>query len=588
MSDPATGPETGEEAASSIFRRREDGSRLHRALVFLAPIGLALDIVLSLWVSYLHVQRSAIVQVEQQWEPGERLAARAQLIDVRAGAVEDMRARLSVRHDGQEQPLAVLEPIKGGISQGSFEVPNLPAGTAELVVELESPARDPMRETIPIEIVEQRGSRAGEHTISTSMLQWADDTDPQPERLRIDLRPFGRLLAGFDNEFLVRITDPEGKPWSGQVRVTLVHGELAGEVGREDDAPVLYEGPVDPLGMVAVGGRLTSDVIRLEVEIVEPPPSEAPASPPEEVEDPPTVEDSPKATAPLKRRFRYVSFPGGVRIQLPRLAERPGGTLELLPRSLRNNRLIYVDFHDPNGAWIDTLMPAFVPGEQPRAWTLPEGLGEGFVQVEAYHYTNAPGEGTALARIYVSDADPDAASSLHPLIARQRERLELPRIDKEFDAERERKFLDYLEHAELGPSEVENARRWLIGSLPVEVYGPPTALMTQVRDEEALAAKKERWTLALRWFLWGGGGLFILVFALSVYAADRAATRRLAAALGQAGDGAVDDGSDAADLAEQLMTARRSMFFRGAIVIGIMVVTLVLAVMLMESLVWVA
>lgn len=583
MSEPSTGPDPGEEAASSIFRAREDGSRLHRALVLLAPIGLALDIVLSLWVSYLHVQRSAIVQVEQQWEAHERLAARAQLIDVRDGAVEDMRARLSVRRDGAEQALAELEPIGpgprgksgNGIAQASFEVPALDPGAAELVVELESPEHEPMRETIPIEIVERRTAKEGEHTISTSTLQWADDTDPQPEKLRIDLRPFGRLLAGFDNEFLVRVTDLDGKPWAGQVRVTLIHGELAGELGREEDPPVLYEGPVDPLGMVAVGGRLTSDVIRIEVRVIEDQPD-----PPEGTDGEPE-----KERPAIKRRFRYVSYPGGVRVELPRLAARPGETLELRPHSLRNNRLIYVDFHAPDGTWIDTLMPAFVPGEAPREWTLPQELREGFVQVEAYHYTNDPGEGTALARIYVSDADPDEAASLRPLIARQRERLELPRIDKEFDADRERKFLEHLEGATLGSAEVENARRWLIGSLPIEVYGPPTALMTQLRDEEALAAKKERWTLGLRWFLWGGGALFIVIFAFSVYRADRMAARRLASALGHDLD---DEGDDAGDLAEQLMTARRAMLFRGGIVIGIMVTTLVLAVMLMERLVWVA
>jgi hypothetical protein len=333
--------------------------------------------------------------------------------------------------------------------------------------------------------------------------------------------------------------------------------------------------------MVAVGGRLTSDVIRIEVEILEPTPAPEPEPTPEQSEAEPPA-------APIKRRFRYVSYPGGVRIELPKLAARPGETLELLPHSLRNNRMIYVDFHAPDGTWIDTLMPAFVPGEQPRPWTLPAELAEGFVQVEAYHYTNDPGEGTALARIYVSDVNPDDARSLRPLIARQRERLGIPRIDKEFDAERERKFLDHLERAQLGAAEVENARRWLIGSLPIEVYGPPNALMTQVRDEEALAAKKARWTLGLRWFLWGGGALFIAVFALSVYWADRAAARRLAAALGHAGDGDGAPEEDADGLAEQLMTARRSMLFRGGIVIGIMVTTLILAVMLMENLVWVA
>ncbi len=566
MSETGTAPEEGEEdaTAASIFRVREDGSRLHRALVLLAPLGLALDIVLSLWVSYLHVSQSAIVQIEQQWVAEERLAVRAQLLDVRDGAVDGTQATLTLRHEGREHALGQLEALDGGLTQGFVRVPALAPGPAQLEVELGAPGREPMRETIPIEVVGARPQRSGEHTISTSMLQWADDTDPQPESLRIDLRPFGRILAGFDNEFLARVTDPEGKPWVGPVEIVLVHGEFAGEVGSEETPPVLYEGNTDALGLVSVGGLLTADVVRIEVRVHEPAGEDGVVKP------------------PLQRRFRYVSYPGGVRVESSALAAKPGDTLEILAHSLRKNRPVFVDLHDPAGAWIDTLMPPFTPGEPAREWSLPATIDEGFVQIEAYHYTNDPGEGTALARVYVGPEDPRGAASLEPLIERQRELLDLPRLDKEFDTERERKYLDRLAAATLAADEVSKARHWLIGSLPVEVHGPPTALMTQVRDEDALLAKKKRWTVGLRWFLWGGGALFIVVFALSVVYADREAARRMSRVLDQG------DAESAADAAQGLMTARRSMLFRAGIVVGIMVATLILAVMLLENLVWVA
>jgi hypothetical protein len=590
VSEPSPQSEPADEAAESIFGKREDRSRLHRALVVLAPLGLALNIVLSLWVSYLHVRRSAIVQVETQWSAGERLAVRAQLVDARLGGVEGTRAWLELRHRGDIYDLGQIDAVElGGLTQGFIDVPQVEAGPAELEIDLFAPGYESLHETIPIEIVERRQSRAGEHVVSTSMLQWADDTDPQPERLRIDLRPFGRLLAGFDNEFMARITDLDGKPWHGPVEGVLIHGEFAGEVGSEEDPPTLFDTQTDSLGLVAVGGPLNSDVVRIEIRAKTATPAE-PST--EEGGDPPSTEEGGDTTgaeepavAPEtsqdKRRFRYVSYPGGVRVEIPTLAARPGGELELLPRSLRRKRPIFVDLHDPDGGWIDSLMPPFHAGQEARSWKLPDSITEGFVQIEAYHYTNDPGEGTALARVYVSEHDPSQRESLLPLIERQRAMLEVPRLDKAFDVEREHKYLAHLEKAQLTPAEVSKARHWLMGSLPIEVYGPPTALMTQLRDEEALAIRKERWTVGLRWFMWGGGLLFILIFAVSILRADSASARKIAQALN-------DDDEQDGTMAQHLMMARRSMLFRGGIVVGIMVATLVLAVMLMENLVWVA
>jgi hypothetical protein len=89
--------------------------------------------------------------------------------------------------------------------------------------------------------------------------------------------------------------------------------------------------------------------------------------------------------------------------------------------------------------------------------------------------------------------------------------LELGRVEKGFDRELERKYLDALERAEVAPVDVPLARAWLIGTLPVEVLGPPVALTTLARDQAELRrAQAERWVTGLRWFILGGGGVFLL------------------------------------------------------------------------------
>jgi hypothetical protein len=533
------------------------------ALILAGPLLLAVSIVASLFVSYLHVRRSAIVQVEREWIPGEHLAVRAQLIDVRSGVVEQARASLLLRRDGVDTPLVELSPTPaGGLVQGHVEVPAALVGPAELVVTLDDGGGDPLVESVPIELVERRVPRRGEHTVGSSTLNWADDTDPQPEGLRIDLRPLGRLLAGFENRISCRITDLQGKPWTGPARILLVHGEFGGAIGRERDPPVLFEGTTDALGLAEVAGPLASEVIRLEVQ----------ATP---------IAPAGSASAPVRRRFRFVSFPGAVQIGTDAEMVAPGATLELVPHALRAQRPIFVDVHAPDGGWVDTLMPPLLVGEAPRPWRLPASISEGLVQIEAYHYTNAPGEGTAIARVWVGHHDPASPSSLAPLVARQRELLDLPRTDKEFDVERERRWLDHVAGLRPGAADIARARGWLIGSLPVEVLGPPIALMTQLRDEQALAARKAVWTTALRWSMWGTGLVFVLVLAATVWRADQRAARRLAQVLDDSAEGQGEH-------LERLMLARRATLFRGAVLLVIMVTTLVVAITLMERFVWIA
>lgn len=547
--DPAAATEV------SVFARGER-PWLHTILMIVGPLGLLVAISLSLWVSTRRVERSVVVQVEPQWVSGERMAARAQLLDGKLVGVESVAVDLTLFPNGDDEglDLGTLTPVEGaGVAQGMVRVPTIAEGPARLELTFRDPERADTVESVDVEVVSRREARDGKHTISSSTLQYGDDTAPQPERVRIDLRPFGRILAGFDNRFMVRVTDAMGRPWQGPVTISLVHGELAGKfgalVGSSEAPPTLVSGETDAAGLIELRGVLSSEVVRFEVAVEHAPPE-----------------------LPSRRNFRLVSFPGGVQLRGDPLVAQPDDTFELRPRALRARRPVFLDVHGPDGAWIDTLPPA-VPGRDVALeWQIPGALDEGFVQVEAYHYTNAPGEGSAVARVFVSADDLDDARGLAPLIEAQRELLDVPRVEKSFDPELERAHLEALEAAELDGASLGRARAWLIGSLPLHVYGPPTALSTREREDQALAEFKRRWTLGLRWLLLGGGLGFIAVTGLSLFWSYREVARRTAEVLG--------------DDAESVAEASRAMLARAAYVTGLLVVTLLLTLLLLENLVF--
>jgi hypothetical protein len=377
--------------------------------------------------------------------------------------------------------------------------------------------------------------------------------------MRIDLRPQGRLLAGFTNHLLVRITHDDGAPWTGPIEVVLVDGEFAGKKGQENDPPRLVLGGTNALGLLAVSGPLTSEVLRIEVRVLG-------------AEDPGDVVH--------RRRFRMVSYAGAVNVDLGRRGLDSSAPVEVRARGLSGKRPVFVDVYDRGGAWIDTLQPPVIGAEPPRQWRLPE-VEPGIVQFEAYHYTNSPGESTAIARLQITDGDPGSPATLAPLIERQRARLDLPRVERSFDAAHERAYIDTLAKAEVSPTDVALARAWLLGTLPVQVFGPPTALVTRAREESHLAAEKRTWTLGLRWFLLGGGGLFLAVMtALMLRSHARAAERTLRELQSLVGK------EERVEMAQHVRAALRGALLRGAGVIAVMASALVLTVMLLESLLW--
>lgn len=565
----------------------ERAPRLHWMLVVLGPLGLAVAILTSLWNSGRHVERSVNVQVETSWVAGEQLAIRTQVVDVDLEPLEDLTA-VELRYldaGGVTHDLGALTEVSSGVVQGVFSVPTVEPGAGELLLHYATdPARriESFEERLPVEVVEERKAEAGRVVVSEHMLQWADDTDEQPPGVRIDLRPDGRLLASFPNRLFVRVTDVAGRPWKPavgepRIQVLLTSGEFADKKGDSEKPPVLYDGPVDALGLASIEGVLRSDAVRFEIRLVG---TTEPAGA--------TYLSGPK------RMMRFVSLAGTVRVLASTDIASPGDELTITVDAISARRPVFVDIHGPSGVWFDTVTPPLlVPQEYkfevPRelGWDLSRGP---VIQFEAYQSTLRPEDSSAIARIQLAPHGGARRELLAPLIERQREQLSLPRVDKEFEIGRERAYLSQIEsmlrEGKLGDAEVERARAFLIGSLATVVHGPPQALNTRAREDEDMAASKRAWTLAVRWFLLGGGGLFICVMSIMVWRNQRQLERRTTEALGLVPGSAPIDDELFADQSLAIARARREMIGRGILTIGLMTIALLMTVLLLESLVW--
>lgn len=623
------------ELLTSPIERRS----VSRLFVIGGPLGLAIAIMVSLWVASLGVSHSVIVQTEPTWVPGERLALRVQVTPEGPQPPESVSAEVVVEQLGQRYPLPAPTDAGTGLLQGGFEVPSLTSGPAVLHVHVDAPPWEPRDEQIEIEVVERREANAAEHVVSSSMSQYADDSDPQPESLKIDVRPRGRVLAGFDNELWLRITDAAGKPWSGRAAIRLVDGELADARGDPEQPPLLWEGRTDAAGLASIHGVLSSEVLRLRVEVlgeegasateadakpgadakpdadakpeadakaeadakpdvaVKPDDSEAaaddarpddseaaiddakPGDSEAEVDDAkPDTAKKPEVLA--QRMIRLVSFAGAVHLRVDPATATPGEAVEVLAAGLSGRRPVFVDVYGADGAWTETFAPPVQGREPPRSWTPPPGR-EGLLQLEAYHFTNEPGESTAVARLLVDERPPIDLTLLQPLIARQRATLGLPRLDRTWDEARERAYLDALAERSLPPEAMSSARAWLAGTLPIEVHGPPTVLRSRERDLQAMLDTKKAWAMGMRIFLLAGGGLFLLAMTILMvrsHARDAEATLRELRTL--------SDGAERELLEAHVLQARRAALLRGLLMIVMMAGGVACAVLLLEAFVW--
>lgn len=552
------GPALADDAEHNLLSSPIERTVVNRAFVIGGPLALLVTIVLSLWVSWSHVRFFTVVQADQTWVPGQTRAVRVQVGSDRGYAPGQVDVALELEHRGGTTKLGTLSSVGPGVAQGTVTVPaDLPIGSATL--RLHVPVEpEPIDEALAIELAEQAEPRTPTHVVSSSLSQYADDTDAQPENVKIDVRARGRVQTGFDNAFFLRVTDASGRPWAGPVELVMLKGELAERVATPEAPITLVRGTTDRLGLLTWSGELLSETLRLEARV---------------------MSSTAAGEVVAKRAVKLVSFAGVVTVAVTPEVADAGAEIEVAALGLSGKRSIYVDVHDDRGAWIETLPP--VAGRTlPRPWPVPAHATAGLMQLEAYDQPNAPGESAAVTRLQVAHRGNDAVS-LRPLIDAQKDKLSLPRVDKSFDAKREKAWLDDVGALELSAGEVERLRGWLLGTLPVSVYGPPAAMSTRQRDLDALATFKRRWTIALRWVLLGGGGLFLLAMTLMMFRAlDRGAAQTRAELREIADDG------DGDLVLAQVDRARRGAMVRGLGLIAVMAGALILSVLMLEAMVW--
>ncbi len=555
MSDASNGD-------SELLTSPLHGTPVGRLFVIGGPIGLAVAIVVSLWVSYLHVRFTAVVQAPAALQSGRPFVVRAQLVPEGSALVPPLEGEAWLERDGARLELGpLLSARTDGIMQASVIAPTLEPGAASLHVVLRSASgegMEPMHESVEVQIEQALPRIEPKPMVAGSTLQHGDDSQPQPPGARIVVRPHGRLLSEFDNTLYVRVTKNDGTPWVGEVEVALVSGVYGGSKAQDGVTPVLARGALDPWGVLPVRGMLSSAVLRVEVRVL-------------------GSDDRALHT----RMLRLVSFAGGVVL-------RPGASavsssepsLDLTLESLRAKRPVFVDVHGPAGAWISTLTPPLKVGEEPRPWSS-QSVAPGVLQFEAYPAPHAPGESTALARVQVVDGDLQSFASLQPLVALQRGGLQAPRVEAHFDAALEAQYWAAVQDIALTPKQVEAAREFLLGTLPLAAYGPEVALVTRDRVLTEMASKKRRWTIGMRWVLLGGGGLFLALMTLSMVRSHAQGAAATLAALGRV------DGEEARGEAElSVSREQRAAFLRGLAVIVVMALALAGTTALLESLLW--
>ncbi len=538
------------------------GAPVGRLFVIGGPVCLAVAIVVSLWVSYLHVRFTAVVQAPTTLQAGRPLAVRAQVVPEGSATIPPLSAQAWLEQSGARLDLGPLQSARAdGIMQATFTAPALEVGAATLHVELESQTGEGMEtiaESVEVQVVQALPPIEAEPIVAGSTLQHGDDSQPQPPGARIVVRPHGRLLSEFENTLYVRVTKPDGTPWQGEVEVALVSGGFADQTPGDGTQPVLARGALDPLGVLEVRGRLISAVLRVAVRVL-----------------------GEGGGVLHQRTLRMVSFAGGVVLHPDTLvlaADAPA--LALSVESLRRKRPVYVDVHGPAGAWISTLTPPLRVGEEPRAWT-GSALAPGVVQFEGYPAPHSPGESTALARVQVVQGDPSSAATLEPLLALHRDKLSAPRVEASFDKALETAYLDKVKDIELSPKQVARARAFLLGTLPLSAYGPEVAIVNRDRVLDAMATKKRNWTLAMRGVLLGGGGLFLVLMTLTMMRSHAKGAESTMAALAK-----TTDEDEQADARADVARAQRTALMRGLGVIVVMALALIGVTILLESLLW--
>ena len=514
-SDTTLLPRAQVDAASSVI-----GRWLFSGL---ATLGLGVGLFVSLWAGAWVVDRSVVIQAPMELVPGRPLPIRTLFQDDSGQAVQAACPMVSLRGStGEVAELGRLRRLGAGFAGtcgAVLEVPQVARGSATLALVFPDGSSDgeAWRREVSVTVVRHRTPRAGTPLRNASKLALGDDSGPQPEQEKIDLRPMGRFVSSFENHFMVRVTDPAGAPLRRRVAVSLVSGHMGDLRGDEGNPPSVVEGETDASGLLAFSGLVETDVVRFRVEVTPSRELNAVARPGGEIGTPPQ-EGSAEAATPASRTVRLVSYPGASGMSMDTPVLSPGAQLGFSVQRLRPDRSMVVDVHRPDGTWAGfVVQPAGAPAQ--LDWSLPrEGAAEGVWTLEAYHRFTEGQAGVATRSWLVQDPDADEAEVLRALLATAKEDLR-GRAEAEDEETREARARDerWLEAigrmvVPRGEEERRQLARWLIGTREIRQIGIPTALRSLPGDEADLAARRIEIHGWVRAWLIGGAAALLLGF----------------------------------------------------------------------------
>ncbi len=478
-----------------------------------AALGVGFGLFVSLWVGAWEIERSVVVYAESVAVRGAPYPVRVESQDAHGEAVAIERVELSYEPDeGPVVRLGELSPLGAGfrgIHGATLRFPGAGEGEGTLVVRVHQAGHETTRWTIPVAVRGSRRARAPARLNNESKLALIDDSDPQPDALKIDVEVMGQMLAPFTNVFMVRLTDADGRPLRRAVKVSLASGMFGALQGSHDAPPVVFEGSTDGDGLARFKGRVQTEVIRLKVDV---------AGAQEEGVDVSTVAGDGSAGAtmdsagdPVTRVVRLVGYPGAVKLTVAQpTVVTVGATVELRLAQI-GARGSLIDVHDATGAWIDTLTHT-EGSDLVHRWTVSPGTPAGLVSLEAYRRSSSFRAGAMVELLFVGGAGASRAARERALLHKVREATSSSSSAEE-DTARQLRWLSALEETATTPGRGGLRLEWLMGTMDRAAYGAPVALRSLPLDTDALRARKHEIHGYVRSYLVVGGILYVLLFA---------------------------------------------------------------------------
>lgn len=486
-----------------------------------AALGVGLGLFVSLWVGAWKIERSVVVHAESVAISGAPYPVRVALQDVGSNPSPIDRVELRYeRGDGSVLSLGELSPLGAGFSGthgATLKFPEIDDSDGELVVLVHPKDHEMMRWGVPVAVRSSRPSRAGSPLTNESKLALTDDSDPQPEALKIDVQVMGQMMAPFTNVFMVRLTGDDGSPLERDLRVLLVSGIFDDVHGSADALPLVFQGTSDAAGLARFKGRVQTEVVRFKVEVdgredtlLEA--SRAGHGAPhlrhsgDDSKSPRTVDDA------TTRVVRLVGYPGAAKLTVARRAVLASGSTTELRLAQIGLRSMVIDIHDATGAWIDTIVQPKGSGLS-HEWQVPIGSSSGVISFEAYRRSTSSRAGATVELLHVGPSTASRVELERALLRRAQTAARSSSSSSEDDRRREIGWIDTVEQ-HVGRGATTNWLEWTMGTMTRSVYGAPVALRTLPTDDAELLERKNKIHGYVRNYLIVGGALYLMLFAL--------------------------------------------------------------------------